>query len=323
MTSFIPKISVIMPVYNAEKSLNRSIESILNQSFQDFELIIVNDGSTDSSASICQEYANKDSRIRFISQSNAGASAARNAALNLVTAPWITFCDADDFVYPHWLQNFVGLISEQYDLLIQGFEANQSLNGLPAGGHYGIDFNCGNTDAIIKLHQLRIFGYLWVKAFRLDIINSNHLRFDTALKYLEDEIFILDYMRYARRVKSIADVGYSYSVPDFDNKYSMSVDNSIYLWSALHNRYVFFEGIEKFNFYKAILGSLSDAYIAKIIEDKRKNWHFHLACLKELLRNNKQHPMNLRLQNLILHNPYELFTCAILISYYYTRKMFR
>ncbi len=90
-------LSVIVPVYNVEKYLSRCIDSILGQSFEDFELILINDGSLDNCPNICDQYAARDSRITVIHQKNAGVSAARNAGLNVVTGEWITFADSDDF----------------------------------------------------------------------------------------------------------------------------------------------------------------------------------------------------------------------------------
>ena len=102
----MPLISVIVPVYNTEKYLHRCIDSILNQTFTDFELLLINDGSTDSSSAICDEYAEKDCRVRVFHKPNGGVSSARNLGLEKAQGEWITFCDSDDRVYPTWLQNF-------------------------------------------------------------------------------------------------------------------------------------------------------------------------------------------------------------------------
>ncbi len=99
-----PKVSVIMPVYNSGKYLNKAIESVLSQTYEDFELVIVNDGSTDNSASICRKYAEKDKRIKFIDQKNKGVSAARNTALASVSGHNIAFVDSDDVIDKHFLE---------------------------------------------------------------------------------------------------------------------------------------------------------------------------------------------------------------------------
>lgn len=114
-------ISVISPVYNTEKLLPRCLESILAQSFQDFEVILVNDGSKDNSASICEAYAAKDSRIHVIHQNNSGVSAARNAALDWVMensdSKWILFVDSDDWVHPQIMETLLNL-AETYQVKV-------------------------------------------------------------------------------------------------------------------------------------------------------------------------------------------------------------
>ena len=117
----MPKVSVIIPVYNVEKYLPQCIDSILAQTFTDFELILVNDGSKDCSGNICDEYAQKDSRIVVIHKENGGASSARNRGLDIAKGEWISFIDSDDYVTPNYLSN---LISEAQancaSLVIQG-----------------------------------------------------------------------------------------------------------------------------------------------------------------------------------------------------------
>ncbi len=92
-----PKISIIVPVYNAEKTLNKCMDSIISQSFTDWELLLVDDGSTDGSGVLCDEYAAKDSRIRVFHKANGGVSSARNLGLDNVTGEWVVFCDSDDY----------------------------------------------------------------------------------------------------------------------------------------------------------------------------------------------------------------------------------
>ena len=107
----MPKISVIVPVYKVEKYLNRCVDSILSQTFTDFELILVDDGSPDKCGEICEEYANKDSRIHVIHQKNGGLSAARNTGIDWANAnsnsKWITFIDSDDWVHHEYLKQLL------------------------------------------------------------------------------------------------------------------------------------------------------------------------------------------------------------------------
>ncbi len=103
----MPKVSVIIPVYNVEAYLRQCLDSVVNQTLKDIEIICVDDGSTDGSAAILKEYATKDERIKILTQSNSGAGAARNAGIARATGEWITFCDADDWIEPDAIEKMV------------------------------------------------------------------------------------------------------------------------------------------------------------------------------------------------------------------------
>ena len=105
-------VSIIVPVYNVERYLHNCIESILNQTYKDFKLFLINDGSKDNSGHICDEYKEKDSRITVIHQSNQGQSAARNAGINQAETEWILFVDSDDLIHPQMLEYLVRAVDE-------------------------------------------------------------------------------------------------------------------------------------------------------------------------------------------------------------------
>ena len=116
-----PLISIIVPVYNAEKYLHRCIDSILEQTFTNFELLLIDDGSTDNSNKICDEYAKTDSRIRVFHKANGGVSSARNMGLDKAKSEWICFCDADDSIKQYYLNTFINLKNLQdADLYVTG-----------------------------------------------------------------------------------------------------------------------------------------------------------------------------------------------------------
>lgn len=106
-------ISIIVPVYNSEKTIIRCVDSILQQTYRNFELLLINDGSKDSSGTICDEYAQKDSRIRVLHKANGGVSSARNLGLDNAKGEWITFCDSDDTVMPNWIDNFNEIVADK------------------------------------------------------------------------------------------------------------------------------------------------------------------------------------------------------------------
>ena len=109
-----PLISIIIPVYNAEKYLPNCLDSVINQTYKNLEIILVDDGSTDKSSEICDEYAQKDFRIKLIHKENGGVSSARNAGLALVSGDYIAWVDSDDFVAPDYIEYMYKLLKE-YD----------------------------------------------------------------------------------------------------------------------------------------------------------------------------------------------------------------
>ena len=111
-----PIISIIVPVYNVEEYLQRCIDSILNQRFKDFELILINDGSTDNSLKICKEYSLSDSRVKVINKENGGLSSARNAGINIAKGKYIGFVDSDDWINEEMYQTLYNLLQEYQNI---------------------------------------------------------------------------------------------------------------------------------------------------------------------------------------------------------------
>lgn len=215
-------ISIITPVYNAEKTLERCIGSILKQSYADWELLLVNDGSTDDSTELCRQYAQADSRIRVFEKENGGASSARNMGLDNARGEWIAFCDADDWVDENWLELFVAHLRDEVQMVVQGFN---DVGGNWHGADTGVNF-CGSVqNVILDLARTRVLGYLWTKIIRSDIVETYGLRFDPRLVFREDEDFLLRYMQHMDgEICCMKQGAYNYSVPDFSQKYS-SPDN--------------------------------------------------------------------------------------------------
>lgn len=216
-----PVISVIVPVYNMQRCIHRCVDSLLVQTFTDFEVILVDDGSTDGSGIICDEYARKNSRVHVFHKPNEGASSARNFGINNARGEWITFCDADDYVFPNWLENYSLDFTDGVQLIQQGADADHDefyYHGNPSA-RCGFEYQGGPVGYILNLFQARMTGYSWVKAFRTDIIRNNNLLFDKRIRLKEDEIFLLRYLPFVSVVKSFDRQGYFYFVPDWGNKY--------------------------------------------------------------------------------------------------------
>lgn len=246
------KISVIVPVYNTEKYLQRCVDSILAQTFTDFELLLVNDGSTDGSGAICDEYAQKDSRVRVFHKENGGASSARNLGLDNAKGEWITFCDSDDYVYTCWLSNYeVDNNGQKFDLICQGVECDKKLQDNDNSHVYSFDFAGHIQEGLLLLFEYNIIGYVWNKCFKREIINSNQLDFCLEYNLREDEEFVLRYLNCCETMISVSKVGYYYFVPNWTAKYVTK--NGYDLWLSLYKSAV--------DLYKDSHNAVIDSYI--------------------------------------------------------------
>lgn len=217
-------ISVIVPVYNAEKYLHRCVDSILTQTFDNFELLLINDGSNDNSGVICDEYALKDSRVRVFHKENGGVSSARNLGLDNSKGEWIAFCDADDYALPTFLSTYDELINiHNADLCILDFIADYSISTDEIIYKSSFDYYGDAKSALLLLNNNQMIGVLWNKLFRKSIIKDNSIRLNELFKFREDEDFLLKYLCYANNVAITSRQCYIYIVPDW-NKYSNSVN---------------------------------------------------------------------------------------------------
>lgn len=217
MNMVVPRISVIVPVYNAEISIRRCVDSILHQTFKDFELILVDDGSKDNSGLICDSYLS-DSRLRVIHKVNGGVSSARNMALEIARGEYVTFCDADDAVLPGWLDDFMEGIGVA-DLCMQGFIA-VDIKGCNPKPRVPRFYHWNDVPEFLEhIMDTALLGYVFTKLFKRSIIQRYNLRFDEAMRFREDDLFVSNYLKYASMCVSIAKTNYIYYLPAVDKNY--------------------------------------------------------------------------------------------------------
>ena len=196
-----PMVSIIVPIYNAEQYLRRCVDSILNQEYTDFEVFLVNDGSTDSSGDICEEYGNKDTRVIVIQKENTGVSDSRNLALDRARGKYLQFLDSDDWITPDATRLFVRA-AEEYgcDMVISDFYRVVGERLSPKGD---IEEEGVLTREEFAAHMMEnpadfYYGVLWNKLYRRDIVVEHKLRMDTDISWCEDFMFNLEYIRYAK-----------------------------------------------------------------------------------------------------------------------------
>lgn len=177
-----PKISVIVPVYKVEKYLPKCIDSILQQIFTDFELLLIDDGSPDNSGKICDEYAIKDSRIRVFHKKNGGVSSARNLGLDNAKGEWISFIDADDWIS----SDFLSFDHEEADVIQKSYQTISQSGKIIAINHLHSNI-INSKKSLYKFYVNKRNNALWDKIIAKKLIGNR--RFDINVKIGEDFLF--------------------------------------------------------------------------------------------------------------------------------------
>lgn len=219
-------ISIIVPVYNAEKTLRRCVDSILCQSYKDWELLLVNDGSRDNSLSICEEYALSDSRVKVLSKENGGVSSARNMGLDNAQGEWITFVDSDDYIGDHY---FDEIPERKEDLIVYNLESfgNQG-NCIPVP--HASNGICPSKkvfrEYLAKNLRKEEFLSSCSKFYKRNLID--HLRFLRTQKLGEDTIFAQQYLSKCSSLICLPTSKYFFYDAGFDfcKKYQMKVSEA-------------------------------------------------------------------------------------------------
>lgn len=204
----MPKISVIVPVYNAEKYLHRCIDSILAQTFIDFELLLINDGSKDNSGKICDEYAAKDNRIRVFHKENGGVSSARNLGLDNAKGEWVTFVDSDDWIEPTMYKDMYECAKRTatdavYCDIRMVFENYSGIYKAAPFSYDKIEF--------LQNYIASVWTSLCNTLVKADIYKKYNLKSPVHLSYCEDFWISVRLLHYAKKVSYIDKPFYNYN----------------------------------------------------------------------------------------------------------------
>lgn len=218
-----PLISIVIPVYKVEKYVGKCIESVIAQTFDDWELLLIDDGSPDSSGDICDHYAETDHRIRVFHIPNGGVSAARNLGIDNARGRWITFIDSDDWVEPEYLADFMKRNPTPKSIVVSGlkthtpqriyesfrYEDHSTVNGVKA------------SNLIVVCDLFRDGGPV-NKLFDLNLIKQNNLKFRRDLSFHEDHIFVYSYYLLIENIITSRYCGYHYMYYGEQSKDSLS-----------------------------------------------------------------------------------------------------
>lgn len=222
-----PLISVIIPVYRAENFLSKCLDSLINQTFTDWECILVDDGSPDKSGEICEEYALRDSRFRVFHKENGGVSSARNLGLDNICGEFVTFIDSDDYVGPTYLSLFAE--HSNFDLIFTGLHRVGSVDQVWFGEEEQEfpsmkDLASAWMDNFEKKHlTLGGLNFVACKALRSKYIIEHKLRFDPQMKKGEDTCFVYEWMMFGKNAIQVKGNEYYYYTPEGGHNFKMSL----------------------------------------------------------------------------------------------------
>lgn len=239
-------ISVIVPVYNVEKYLKECIESIINQTYKNLEIILVDDGSPDNCGKICDNYAKQDKRIKVIHKENGGVSSARNKGLEACTGKYITFVDSDDFIELNFCEVMLKKIKETAsDCIVSGYNrVYENKSETIMNSQLQI---INQMEFLQKILQVQLgMGFCHMKLWKSEIIIKNNIKFDSQLLVGEDALFCMQASEYVQKVCLLDRALYNYRfntqslVRKYDNNYANKYleamkKTTIYLFSKYNN----------------------------------------------------------------------------------------
>lgn len=268
-------ISIIVPVYNAEKHLSKCISDVLNQTYENWELVLVNDGSNDESANVAEAYSQQDRRIKIFHTENGGVSTARNLGLERSSGEYICFMDSDDSIGKDYLSNLVSEMKQDIDLVI--FPINrvgQKGNTIETIRSYDQAFFASDSASLFQHLNVVQYGYCFSALYRKKIIAENNVIFPEKIDKCEDLIFVLKYILHSKKIRSSdkSDYFYNIGITDSLSKKKQSIYTAINLIKTLYKilRFDFkiddvtkYPNLTKalyFNFQKGLASLLDEKY---------------------------------------------------------------
>ena len=286
----IYKVSVIVPVYNVEQTLDRCVSSILAQTFDSFEIILVNDGSTDKSAELCDEYASLHDNIYVVHKENGGLGSARNAGINQAKGKYICFVDSDDYIQNEYIKSMYDA-AEEYcvDLVITGYRLQQGQNfseyiprdiiGVYSGDSYYkilLEYAYGNS----------YFYFAWNKLYRHDLITKHNLHFIDR-HCAEDMMFNAEYYDIAHSLVIVSGYEYIYTIENLNSLSNRRRDNFwrdmklvFEVYQKIYKKTPFFQS-QVNNLILVLLRNTLSNYISNEIFNMRDSICFAQNCIND------------------------------------------
>lgn len=280
-----PKISVIVPIYNAEKFLKKCIESIINQTLKEIEIILINDGSTDNSLKILQFFKEKDERIIIVNKKNEGASEARNVGIDLAKGEYITFLDSDDYIEKNMLEKmYYNSKKNNVDILISDYYRDENKEKRYKNSYYlGDDLKLTSKKCCLEILSYKIAPMLWSKLIKRQLFIDNNIRLPKEVFHQEDYITMIKLSYYAKKIMFLKEAFYNYVIHENQGTKTSGKEKEFFDY---YNSYIILEKF--FSDKKDGKIFLEKIYAEKIqhyynyLKRKYKNTNIHKKLFEEL-----------------------------------------
>lgn len=341
------KVSVVIPIYNSEKFIRKCIESCINQTLKDIEIIIVDDESEDNSLFIAKEYAKKDNRIKVYNQKNSGVSVSRNKGIDEATSEWITFLDGDDWIQNDFIEKMYNIaIKKNYDIVISGFYSNNrnvekverflSINSREIKSNEQISLvkNCIRKTELGYKNSSTNIGVPWAKLYNVNYIRKNRCYFKVGLKRMQDMIFNLEAFYLAKKIMYINEPLYHYRIHEnsattkYTKDFFDTAKNILNSLKEFMNKYNLNEELNDYYNAKVLILFLEIIKLQIVPNQNKEKFIKKIKKIKSI-RNKEpfRSSITLKLNNLLTKQEkiLNIFTCLkmdiiIYILYKYKRK---
>lgn len=284
------KVSIVLPIYNVESYLDTCVQSVRNQTYQNIEIILVDDGAKDNSGKICDRLALKDNRIKVLHKENGGLSSARNAGYKIATGKYLMYIDSDDVIKSDVVEMCVEAIErDQSDIVIYGYEKVDEKGNVLEVCTWGNKLF--NHDMMVEYLYTAItemsFGYAWNKLYRKSIIDESKVLADSKIIDREDLVYNLELLKNVDNVSYIDYVGYEYlqrSTSLLHNSNLARLKGIDYFVMTMQNIKVGNEKIDKKLFNMNILHYLADCIIKNVIWNQELKAKEKRTLIKKILK---------------------------------------
>ena len=294
----MPQVSIIVPVYKAEKYFKRCIDSILNQTFSDYELILVDDGSPDNCPEICDKFAESDKRVKVIHKNNGGVSSARNAAIDIAKGEYLMFVDSDDYVENQILQYLYDkIVKADADFFLSGLvmEFTDINDNVVKSIKYGMpdkEYSVKELLESIRIDfEIICISGPWCKIYKKSIIDKCNIRFNTSLNLGEDTYFNLMYLDNCEKIITGSGIHYHYSRSNNESLFSRynkyDYESIEFVYDKMRELYIKKKCSERsisqfeYNYIFSLIGSIKRDFINK----DKNDYQYRICQIKKIISN--------------------------------------